>query len=147
MLADMEAHGKVTLTVGSESIELDGEDIQVRLQANEGWAAAQGRSSVVILSTELTPELIREGMSRDVVRLVQDRRKELNLQFTDRIQLWLEPENEELRQAIAENREHITAETLAVDLKLEAPSEKTDETVERNVADSVLRMTLQVTNA
>ncbi|MCH2180155.1 MAG: isoleucine--tRNA ligase [Mariniblastus sp.] len=147
MLADMEAHGKVTLTVGSESIELDGEDIQVRLQANEGWAAAQGRSSVVILSTELTPELIREGMSRDVVRLVQDRRKELNLQFTDRIQLWLEPENEELKQAIAENREHITAETLAVDLKLEAPSEKTDETVERNVADSVLRMTLQVTNA
>ena len=48
---------------------MDGEDIQIRLQAKEGWAAAQGTGCVVVLSTELTDELIREGLARDMVRV------------------------------------------------------------------------------
>ena len=144
MLADLETNGKVSLQVEDETIELDSDDIQVRLQAKEGWAAAQGQSSVVVLSTELTDELIREGMARDVVRLVQDRRKELDLQFTDRIRLWLETENEELHQAISENVEYIAAETLATEVKLEAPPAELADRVERTVADSVLHITLQV---
>ena len=147
MLAELEAHGKFKLPVDDETIELDSDDIQVRLQAKDGWAAAQGNSSVVILSTELTDQLIREGMARDVVRLVQDRRKELDLQFTDRIQIWLETENKDLHQAISENSEYITAETLATNLKLETPHTELNDTVERTVADSVLRITLQVVQA
>lgn len=147
ILAELEAHGKFELPINDETIELDSDDIQVRLQAKDGWAAAQGNSSVVILSTELTDELIREGMARDVVRLVQDRRKELDLQFTDRIQIWLETENKKLHQAISENSEYITAETLATNLKLETPPTELNDTVERTVADSVLRITLQVVQA
>ena len=43
---------------------------------------------MVVLSTELTPELIREGLARDVVRLIQERRKELDCQYTDRHPRW-----------------------------------------------------------
>ncbi len=43
-------------------VTLDSDDIQVRLQAKEGWAAAQGHAVVVVLATELTDELIREGL-------------------------------------------------------------------------------------
>ena len=56
---------------------LDADDIQVRLQAKEGWAAAQGHAVVVVLATELTEELIREGLARELVRTIQDRRKEM----------------------------------------------------------------------
>lgn len=119
LLNELTRDGKVELQVGSETIELDGEDIQVRLQAREGWAAAQGDGCVVVLSTELTPALIREGMSKDLVRLVQSRRKELELDFTDRIVIGLVVGDTELKRAIEENSDHIQQETLADDLVFE----------------------------
>ncbi len=116
LLSEMEANGKIVLVVDGENIALDSEDIEVRLQAKDGWAAAQGRGTVVVLATELTPELIREGMARDVVRLVQDHRKELDLNFTDRIVLGLVTQSDELATAIVENTDYIKQETLAVQL-------------------------------
>ncbi|MGI9516881.1 MAG: DUF5915 domain-containing protein, partial [Pirellulaceae bacterium] len=110
--------------------------------AKEGWAAAQGGHCVVVLSTELTPELIREGMARDVIRLVQDRRKEMDLQFTDRIILGLVTDSAELRQAIDENSEYIKSETLAVELFHEPVSGA--EPAERDVADSKLVIYIMV---
>src|SRR5439155_1217483 len=56
-------------------VALDRDDIQVRLQAKPGWAAAQGKACVVVLNTELTPQLIAEGLARDIVRAIQDHRK------------------------------------------------------------------------
>jgi isoleucyl-tRNA synthetase len=116
LLAQLTADGKIFLTVDGQSLELDSDDVQVRLQARSGWAAAQGEGCVVVLSTELTPELIREGLARDLVRLVNDRRKELNCAFTDRIQLALVSESAEVQTAVRENQAYICGETLAVEL-------------------------------
>jgi isoleucyl-tRNA synthetase len=117
LLSEMNVNGKISLQLGSETIDLDGEDIQVRLQAKEGWAAAQGRNCVVVLATELTPQLVREGYANDLVRLVQERRKELDCQYTDRIEVGIVSQSSELRLAIEENREYITGETLATCLE------------------------------
>ena len=66
LLAEMESAGKVSLALDDGSSEsLDRDDLQVRLQAKPGWAAAQGKACVVVLSTELSPELITEGLARD----------------------------------------------------------------------------------
>ncbi len=113
LLAELNRAGKVVLTVQDQTIELDSEDIHVRLQAREGWAAAQGDRSVVVLSTELTPELIREGWIRDLVRLVNERRKELDCAFTDRIRLGIVTESAELITALRENEAYVMNETLA----------------------------------
>lgn len=112
LLDQLNESGKVVLDIEDQKVELDNEDIQVRLQANDGWAAAQGAGTVVVLSTELTPELLREGMVRDIIRFVQDRRKELELEFTDRIELALITSSDELKLAINENTEFIQQETL-----------------------------------
>ncbi|MFM8250210.1 MAG: isoleucine--tRNA ligase, partial [Planctomycetota bacterium] len=93
LLQQLTADGKVTLSVAGETVELDNEDIQVGLRAKEGWAAAQGPGCVVILATQLTPQLIREGLANDLVRLIQERRKELNLAYTDRIVIGLVTES------------------------------------------------------
>src|SRR5207237_9655687 len=100
LLAELTANGKGTLDIGGEKIELDNEDIQVRLQAKPGWAAAQGSNVVVVLATELTPELIAEGLARDFVRIVQDRRKDLGLEFTDRIEIGVVGASPELQRTI-----------------------------------------------
>jgi len=120
LLAELTASGKVTLDLGGEKVELDNEDIQVRLQAKPGWAAAQGSNVVVVLATELTPELIAEGLARDFVRLVQDRRKDLDLNFTDKIEVGIVGTSPALQPAIEQNRGYICGETLAAKLAFEA---------------------------
>lgn len=113
LLAEMNANGKIVIEVEGESIELDSDDIQIRLSARENWVAAQGKNAVVVLATDLTDELIREGYIRDLVRLVQDRRKELDLEFTDHIVIGVETESDDLTLAINEHTDYLTAETIA----------------------------------
>ncbi len=113
LLRQLTESGKVALAVGGETIELDSEDIQVRLQAKPGWAAAQGAGCVVVLATELTPELVREGLARDLIRLIQDRRKDLGLEYTDRIVVTMHTAAAEAAEAVRENESLIAAETLS----------------------------------
>jgi len=120
LLAELSASGKVTLNVQGETVELDSEDIQVRLQAKPGWAAAQGAGVVVVLNTELTPELVSEGYAEDLKRLIQDRRKAMNLDYTDRIEVGIVTDSAELKQAITANHDYLAGETLAASIKFEA---------------------------
>lgn len=66
------------------------------------------------ISKQLTPELKREGLMREVIRHVQSARKKAGLQVDDRIMLQLTTNDEQLHQAIDEHAEMIAAETLAV---------------------------------
>jgi isoleucyl-tRNA synthetase len=70
-------------------------------------------SLTVALDPQLTEELIQEGMVRDLVRGIQNRRKEMGLNVTDRIELSLHG-SEELKRAVETFQEHLMEETLAV---------------------------------
>ncbi|MCA9133856.1 MAG: class I tRNA ligase family protein, partial [Planctomycetales bacterium] len=121
LLGELQATGQLQLDIAGQPLTLDSSDIEVRLKAKSGWTAAQGKFCVVVLSTELTPELQREGYARDMVRLVQDSRKQQNCQFTDRIRIYLVFQDSELAVALEENKEYIVGETLAVQLVCSEP--------------------------
>jgi isoleucyl-tRNA synthetase len=93
---------------------LDPEDVVVSYRAAEGWAGVADRGTQVAIDTRITPELAREGMARDVVRQVQELRKEAGLEMEDRIVLYLSTEADALRQAIEAHRDYIAGETLAI---------------------------------
>ena len=118
LLAQLQSDRVVKLELGEQTIELDGDDIEVRLKAKDGWTAAQGLGCVVVLNTEVTPELQREGIAKDLIRVIQSQRKEIGCQYTDRILVVVEPANEEVQQAIDEHREMICEETLADSLEI-----------------------------
>ena len=119
LLSSLNEKGKITLTLNDDrTVELTSEHVEARIEAKEGWAAAQGKQSVVVLSTDLTPELVREGLARDLVRYIQERRKEIGCDYTDRISVTANTESDELKAAVQENEEYIKGETLAVELQL-----------------------------
>ncbi|NIP87231.1 MAG: isoleucine--tRNA ligase [Planctomycetales bacterium] len=119
LLKQMNRSGCVTLDLPEGEVQLTPEDVQIRLQAKQGWAAAQGSSCVVVLATELSPALIREGLARDLTRLINDRRKEIGCRYSDRIVLGAVTDSDELKRAIQENQEYIQGETLAVEIRLQ----------------------------
>lgn len=80
------------------------------------YAVERFDQATVVLDTELTDELKREGMMREVIRNVQQARKSAGLQVDDRIVLQLSSEAQELTQAIEEHKETILSETLATGL-------------------------------
>ncbi len=116
LLDELKSKGTATLALPDGPVTLYADDVQVRLQAKEGWAAAQGHSVVVVLATELTPDLVREGLARELVRTIQDRRKEMGCRFTDRILVGVVTESEELTAALDQSADYIRSETLAVEL-------------------------------
>jgi isoleucyl-tRNA synthetase len=83
----------------------------------------------VELDLEITPELAREGMMREVVRYVQSQRKGAQLQVDDRIKLSLSTSDPELRKAITDHSDTIKSETLAVELTFDQTHETQTEVV------------------
>jgi isoleucyl-tRNA synthetase len=100
------------LPTPSGPVELEPADLLVQVRAAEGWAGAIDRDTQVALDVRVTEALAGEGMAREVVRHVQNARKEADLEMEDRITLWLETSSDRLRQAIETHRDYIAAETL-----------------------------------
>lgn len=111
LLAQLNEKGVITVKLDDAEYELDNEDVEVRLQAKAGWAAAGDRDCVVVLATELTDELIRKGQARDIVRMIQDLRKQRDCEYTDRIEVAVVGPWD---AAVEEHAEYIAGETLAV---------------------------------
>ena len=107
--------GKLPLEVEGQSYEILPEEVEVKSLAKEGFAIAEDGPYVAALVTDLTPELVREGLAREFVRRVQDFRKISGLDVADRIRLYLSA-SPGLQTALELHRETIMGETLALEL-------------------------------
>jgi isoleucyl-tRNA synthetase len=96
------------------------EEVEVKAVAKEGFAVAEEGAYVAALVTELTAELVQEGLAREFVRRVQDLRKTAELDVADRIELFVEA-SPGLRSAIEAHQDYIMTETLASSLAFEGP--------------------------
>ena len=103
-----------TLEIAGQEITFEPEDILVQTSSAEGYASAEEEGYLVALDTTLTPDLVREGIARELVRTVQDARKQAGLEVSDRIRLGIEG-TPEVEKALQEYRDYVMAETLAVE--------------------------------
>ncbi len=106
----------VTIEFDGQSIELIAEDVIETVENASGWASAAENGISIALNTELSPELVREGMARDFVRQVQQMRKDANLEIEQRISIRYATDDANALQSIQEWAEFIRGETLAGEL-------------------------------
>jgi isoleucyl-tRNA synthetase len=110
------------ILVKGEAFDILPDEVEVKAQAREGFAVAEDGPYVAALVTDLTSDLVQEGLAREFVRRVQDLRKTADLDVADRIDLFVEA-SPGLRSAIEVHREYITTETLTSRLELVRPPE------------------------
>jgi isoleucyl-tRNA synthetase len=112
LVAALLANGKATL----QGVELDREDVEVAFDALEGYAAAGDRVGVVVLDTRLDDTLRDLGYLRELLNRVQTARKEMGLDFVDRIRLSIAG-TDRTRRVVEANLESIASESLATSVK------------------------------
>ena len=74
----------LTIKLGDEDFKLTNEMVLISLKQKEGYASSSNNKTCVVLNTELTEDLILEGLAREFVRKVQSLRKEADFVITDR---------------------------------------------------------------
>lgn len=94
------------------------DEIEVRVQAKEGFAVANESAYLVALVTDLTPELIQEGLAREFIRRVQELRKQTDFELAARIHVYVEA-TPGLQAAIQAYREYVMGEILADSIAFE----------------------------
>ncbi|MDX1385686.1 MAG: DUF5915 domain-containing protein [Thermoanaerobaculia bacterium] len=102
---------------GGTTRALGPDEVEVRLVEKEGMAIHGDRDLLVALDVALTPDLITEGLARELVNRVQRARKEMELDYADRIAIRYRADDA-LATAIAAHGDWIRRETLATTLEV-----------------------------
>ncbi|GBD24226.1 Isoleucine--tRNA ligase [bacterium HR29] len=119
-LAAMPAEEVADAVRRGRSLELAGclvepEDIILELHEADGYAAAAEGGYTVAITTTITPELADEGLARELVRRIQDMRREAGFELTDRITTWYVG-GADVDRVMREHGAFIAAETLSTEL-------------------------------
>ncbi|WP_412466215.1 isoleucine--tRNA ligase [Pedobacter sp. KLB.chiD] len=93
------------------------DDVEVFAEDIPGWQVTNIGSLTVALDVTISEELKQEGISRELVNRIQNLRKELNFEVTDRIKVSLQNDNL-VTSAVAKNKDYICAEILADEFEL-----------------------------
>jgi isoleucyl-tRNA synthetase len=140
MVQDFAESGASKLQVNNEVIELTRDDVILTETPSVGWSVAASDGITVALDLNLTPELVAEGLSREVIRLIQDTRKSSGFEVTDRIVVTYQAQPE-VDAAIEQNLTTISNEVLAKDFN------KGEESRPATAVDEELGLTLWLTKA
>jgi isoleucyl-tRNA synthetase len=100
------------VSVKGEDVEVLADEVIVSERPREGWSVVNEQGETVALDLELSPELVRAGVAREVVRMVQEARKNSGFDVSDRISLVWYAEGE-TAEALRENERLVADEVLA----------------------------------
>lgn len=107
----------LTIHVEGTDYELTREDVEITAQDMPGWSVTSDGSLTVALDITITPELKAEGVARDVVRMIQNSRKQQNFEYKDHIIVTL-PDTEEHRNMLSLHKAYVASQVWADDIVL-----------------------------
>ena len=110
-LKSLEAQETIEVNIEGENVTLTDADVDIRSKDIEGWLVANGNGITVALDIKLNEKLIEEGIARELINRIQNLRKDVGLEVTDKIILYLTP-HKSINSAVNNNLEYIKTETL-----------------------------------
>ena len=118
--SELEANESLQIEAAGETYTLEPSEIDVQTQNREGFFVEVDAKKFVALSTELTHELVLEGMARELVNKIQNMRKEADFNVSDRIKLSVKTSSALVAEAFEVHRDYILKETLTTEV-VESP--------------------------
>jgi isoleucyl-tRNA synthetase len=111
----------VTVEIAGSAVSLEASDVDLSQDTKAGWGVAADGGLTVALDLELDEDLRTEGLAREIVRLIQDARRESGFDVSDRIHVRL-TSDERVAAAAARHADYISGETLALSLDVSSPA-------------------------
>ncbi|MBR4160616.1 MAG: isoleucine--tRNA ligase [Bacteroidaceae bacterium] len=108
--------GCVTLMVEGAEALIELEDVEIYSEDIPGWSVANAGTLTVALDLTITDELRLEGMAREIIRSIQQLRKDSGFEITDRIIVTL-PDNEDTHACLSANYDYVTSQVLATEVR------------------------------
>lgn len=134
-ISTIEQEESYPLIIGDSEIQIDLSDVIITTEDIPGWVVTSMNGNTVALDISLSDNLISEGLAREVVNRVQNLRKDLGFEITDRIEITLSAE-EKLANAINNNLNYICSETLADEICI-TPSNSLEKVEEMELTQGV----------
>ena len=111
-IKNLEDLGEIKFVIDNQEVIIELEDVEIGTEDIPGWSVATQDHLTVALDMTLTPELISEGLTRELVNRIQNLRKDKGLEVTDRIVLTIE-KSDSTNAAFEKFKDYICSETLA----------------------------------
>ncbi len=115
LAARFQAGETVDVTAEGETYAVAPEDVEVRMTPRAGFSVAQAGGYLVAVTTELDQALLQEGYARELVRRIQQLRKDADLAISDRIVTYV-ADSDLMHAVLAHFGAYVREETLSVDL-------------------------------
>ena len=109
---ELNAKGQLSFEVDGVTVELTKDDLLIEMTQKEGYVSQEDNKLIVVLDTNLTPELIEEGYAAELVSKIQTMRKESDFNVTDHIKVSLNG-NDKLSEIAERSKESISGKVLA----------------------------------
>ena len=103
------------MTIGEKDYDVDSNYVDIRTNSKDGFDVATDTNNFIILNTELTNDLVMEGIARELISKVQNLRKTKDFDIADRITLYYNGDDE-VTEAVTKFEEFIKNETLSIDI-------------------------------
>ena len=134
LVKELRTNNKAVIKLVDQEFEITTEDVIITETPREGWSVVSQDGETIALDLEISPELRSLGISREVIRMIQEARKTSGLEVSDRINLKYHTTDNQVNGSISENLEVIKNEVLALSFVAEkAPSDPTTKDEDLNL--------------
>ena len=117
-IALLEQNGSISFDIDGTLVTVDVADVEIISEDIPGWLVSNDGNLTVALEVELTEDLLNEGMARELINRIQNMRKDVGLEITDRIAIKVSP-NDSIAKAIANYEDYVKTQVLADSISVE----------------------------
>ena len=149
-IADIErSEGDYTLALPGGEVLLHKGDYEIHSEDMPGWLVSSDGPLTIALDITLTPELIEEGTARELIRPIQNIRKEKDLEVTDRINTTIYADGEaaaDINASLRHYADYVASQTLSVKVDLRPLAEAPADAVDVEWGDETLKIHITKNN-